>query len=671
MLLAQAIALHQAGRRTEADAAYRAVLAQDPGNARALHAHGVLRHQTGDNAGAVALITKAIAHHYPGAEAWFNLGLAQFRLGAFEDAAAAFGRAASLNPAWPEPHYDRGNALAAMGRHKEAADAFRAAVRLRPGYYQAEANLAHALKDSGQIAAAVAAYRRILLARPDLPEVHNNLATALRSLGDMRGAEAALREAVRLRPAFGEALGNLAALLRDDGRSEEAVPLAQAARTILPKDAAMAETLADCLRNTEKYEAALAAYRDALALEPGRRTARYGLAETARLAHDFASAEHGFRALLSEYPGEWNSHHDLANVLRDLGRFAEAETEYLTAIAIEETAISQAHLGATLCDQQKLPEALQTLQRAAQLQPGDANIEWFIATTQLTMGNFAEGFAHYESRLQKYKVPPLPGVEWHGEDPAGKTIFVIHEQGFGDTIQFFRYIPVLAARGARVIFRPQPALLELLRSAGGTAELIGPKDPVPAYDGYCRLLSLPHLLRRPEPIQATGPYLQARDADISSWRQRLAHLPGRRVGLAWAGNPTFTHDHLRSIDAATLEILATAPDISWVSLQKDAVAKPALPLYDAASELRDWADTAALISALDLVVCVDTGVAHLAGALGKDVWMLNRFNTCWRWLTTRQDSVWYPTLRVFRQANPGDWSKPLGDILEALAQPNS
>ena len=667
MLLAQALSLHQSGRRAEAEAAYRALLAAEPANAQALHGYGVLRHQSGDSEAAVDLIGRAIALAPGMAECHFNLALAYFRVGRLHDATAAFAEAARLKPDWPQPHYDLGNTHAAAGRLDDAARAYRTALRLRPDYREAGVNLGNVLKDAGKLDQAVAAYRRVLRAHPDLPEVHNNLGAALLAQGDELAAENSFRTAIGLRADFAEALGNLTALLGRAERFAEALPVAKAACAANPRNANFIEMQADAWRGLGDYTRALTLYRDALALEPGRFSARFGMAETFRLQRDGAAAESALRALAEELPEFWQSHHDLANVLRDTGRFAEAEAGYRHALSLRETPAGLKHLGAVLRDLQRLGEARDVLQRAAALLPKDDDIRYNIAITDLTAGRLREGFAQYDSRLAKYRVRALPGRAWAGESVRNRTVFVDSEQGLGDTIQFVRYIPALAAKGARVVLRAPAPLLRLLENFPGVAALVPRGNEAPDYDFHCQLMSLPDRLGICDPLPIEVPYLTADPGAAASWRGRLAHLPGRRVGLAWAGNPGFAADHLRSIPLPKLAPLGAVPGVSFVSLQKDAAALPEFPLADFTAELADMADTAALVAALDLVISVDTGVAHLAGALGKPVWLLNRFDTCWRWLTARDDSIWYPSLRLFRQTTPGDWSGPVAAGAAALA----
>jgi Flp pilus assembly protein TadD len=668
MDLPTALSLHQSGRRTEAAAAYQAILAREPDNPDALHAFGVLRHQAGDSEEAAALIARAIALRPYAAEFHFNLGLALFRLRRFDEAAAAFAQATRHKPDWPVPHYDLGNALHAAGRPEEAARAYRAALKLQPDYAQAEVNLANVLKATGKRAQAIAAYRRVLRRHPELPELHNNLGAALLDEGDRPAAEAAFREAIRLRPDFAEALGNLAALLIHDERFAEAVPIAETARAATPTRAGFCEMHGDALRGATKYQAAVDAYSAALAIDPAHTSARFGMAEALRLKRDLFAAEALLRDLVAEFPKAWQAHHDLANVRRHAGRFAEAEAGYRTAATLRENAATLSPLGMVLRDLNRLDEATVVLQKAYALEPANEDVRYNLATTHLTAGRLAEGFALYDSRNEKFKPTKLPGRAWTGGPLRGRTLLVAAEQGLGDTLQFIRYLPALADTGARILLRAHRPLLRLLEGFPGPAALLPNDDKLPPFDFHVRLMSLPHLLRRADPCPLPVPYLAADPGLTEAWRDRLDALPGLKVGLVWSGNPGFAADNLRSIPPTLLAPLAAVQGVTFISLQKGATEPPKLPIHDWTDELNDFADTASLMSALDLVLTVDTAAVHLAGALGRPVWLLNRFDTCWRWLTGREDSIWYPTVRIFRQPAPGDWQSVVQHAAAALAK---
>jgi tetratricopeptide (TPR) repeat protein len=659
-----ALALHQAGRRTEAELAYRARLAVAPNDADALLGLGVLRHQAGDSAEAATLLRRAATAAPTRAECHFNLGLAEFRLGRFTDAATAFAAAARLQPAWPQPHYDLGNALHAAGQLEDAVRAYRAALKLQPDFLQAEANLGNTLTAIGRHDQAIAAYRRALRRHPNEAQLHHNLGVALKAAGDSPGAEAEFRAAIVLRPDFTEALEQLARILIAANRHKDAVPAAQGACKSAPSRADLAELLGDAHRGASQLHAAIAAYERALALSPTRHSARFGMAETLRLMRDFRAAEAIFRDLVAALPGSWLAHHDLGNALRDQGRFAEAEAEYRASLAIAETPVALNHLAAVLRDLGRLPEAQAVAERGLALAPDLDDLRYNLCITHLTAGRLREGFALYDVRFSKFQVAKLPGRAWTGQPIRGRTVLVTTEQGLGDTIQFVRYLPALADTGARVVLRAPAALMRLLAGFPGVTAVLDQAAPLPAYDYHVPLMSLPDRLGLAAPCPIPVPYLAA---DPGDWRARLAALPGRRVGLAWAGNPGFAADHLRSVPPSMLAPLASVPGVSFVCLQKGAIDTPPIPMPDWTGELHDLAATASLITALDLVISVDTAVAHLAGALGRPVWLLNRFDTCWRWGAEREDCLWYPTLRQFRQAAPGDWARPVSQVTTALA----
>lgn len=274
------------------------------------------------------------------------------------------------------------------------------------------------------------------------------------------------------------------------------------------------------------------------------------------------------------------------------------------------------------------------------------------------------------------------GEPWRGEDITGRTILLYAEQGLGDTLQFVRYVPMVAARGCHVLLEVQPALVRLLHTIPGVTQIVARGDTLPPFDVHCPLLSLPRAFStRLETIPAAIPYLHADPAATAGWLAKLLNKGGLRVGLVWSGSPhnddagAHKLDRRRSIPLAEFAPLSDLPGVVLVSLQQHdpehTGTRPlVLPLIDPMADVVDFADTAALTVNLDLVIAVDTSVAHLAGGLGKPVWMLSRYDGCWRWLHGRDDSPWYPNMRIYRQTRPRDWSAVIARIhhdLGALA----
>jgi hypothetical protein len=324
--------------------------------------------------------------------------------------------------------------------------------------------------------------------------------------------------------------------------------------------------------------------------------------------------------------------------------------------------------------------AMASYRRALALEPNYAGAQMNMATCQLLMGDLKAGFAGFRARWavpdSPIRMPELPRPLWEGESLEGRSILVHCEQGLGDSLHFIRYAPLLATQAARVRVLAPPALARLLGRIPGIEIVTAPPDSA-SYDYHCPLLCLPRLLGTElATIPATIPYLAAEPDAVEAWSRRLG--PGRRIGLVWAGAPrhadraAFAVDRRRSLTLAALAPLGGLPETRFISLQKGPPAAQAkeppaaLDLFDPTDELHDFADTAALIANLDLVISVDTSVAHLVGALGRPVWLLSRFDGCWRWLLDRADSPWYPTMRLFRQPAPGDWDSVIMAARAAL-----
>jgi hypothetical protein len=363
-----------------------------------------------------------------------------------------------------------------------------------------------------------------------------------------------------------------------------------------------------------------------------------------------------------------------------LGRLEEALESYARARAIKpDYAEALYNQGNALVMLGRHREALASYERALAIKPDHAEAQWNQGLARLRLGDFRAGWKQYEWRWQR-----PDGVKsqrsfaqpvWTGQQSLqGKTILLHAEQGLGDTIQFVRYATLVARRGAKVMLEVQRTLKGLLARVEGVAGIVGRGEELPAFDLHCPLLSLPLAFGTElSSIPASVPYLAATDDRIETWSARLPPRKGLRVGIAWSGNAKHKDDRNRSIALARLAHLFAAPGVQFVSLQKDArdgeaeVLRDIPGFLDLGPELKDFADTAALISLIDLVISVDTSTAHLAGAMGKPVWVLLPFSPDWRWLLEREDSPWYPTARLFRQPMIGDWESVIGRMRRELA----
>ena len=524
---------------------------------------------------------------------------------------------------------------------------------------------------------------KALALQPDSAQAHNNRGNALERLGRFDAALSDYRKAVALAPDSPHAYTNLGVLLRNLGCPNEALASCDKAILLQPDDAEAHSNRGNVLCDLQRFQEALSSYNRAIALQPDFMAAHSNRGTVLRDLGRLAEALSCCDWVVSQQPDLAEAHNNRGSAQRDLGDFASALSSFDRALALKpDLAVGYRNRGAVLTDLGRFEEALANYERAIALQPEFPETYQNQSMCYLAMGDYERGWETYEWRWHSKSASPrhnLPGHPWLGEPPIDrKTILVHEEQGLGDSLQFCRYIPLLAARATVVLDVPR-ALVPLLSGLNGVARVIATGEPLPRFDAWIPMMSLPLVFGTTlETIPAMGPYLYANRQRSAAWKQRLAALPGRKVGLVWAGSSgiknsrKFIEDKRRSITLQHYVPLAAIPGICLISLQKgDAAAQARTPsgmtVHDWTEELDDFADTAALIDALDLIISVDTSVVHLTGALGKPVWVLNRYDQCWRWLRGRTDSPWYPTARLFTQASPGDWSGVIRDVAAALA----
>jgi Flp pilus assembly protein TadD len=473
---------------------------------------------------------------------------------------------------------------------------------------------------------------------------------ALHQAGRLADAEKIYYQVLEMQPDHFDSLHLLGVILHQRGNPTQAVRQIDVALKKRPNSSVALNSRGVVLKELKRFEEALASFDRALTLQP-----------------NYAEA-----------------HSNRGVALYEVKQFEEALASFDRALTLRpDYAEAFFNRGVTLNDLKRFEEALSSYDRALMLRPADAKAHYNEAVCRLLTGDFSRGWQQHEWRWEATSdqkrnfAHPL----WLGSDEIiGKTILLHAEQGLGDTIQFCRYVPLVADRAAHVILEVQRPLHELMRTLAGTAQIVSRGDPLPDFDIHCPLLSLPLAFgTRLDTIPSEMPYLGAPESKMSAWRDRLGKHQKTRVGLVWAGNPrkelpnANQIDRQRSIQFDRLAPLLQVTDCEFYSLQKgdDAVMQLRDTLLrqqviDWTDDLHDFADTAALIENLDLIITVDTSVAHLAGALGKPFWLLNRYNTCWRWLLDRDDSPWYPTARLFRQDDTRQWDNVIARVHAAL-----
>jgi Flp pilus assembly protein TadD len=500
------------------------------------------------------------------------------------------------------------------GKDGPAAEHFARAIRLEPKNGDYYSDLALVLSRMGEQDAAISGFRAAIHLKPDSYAAYNSLGAELRSKGQFAEAVACFGRALSLHSGYMRAHNNLGCVLREMGKPDLAIPHLEKAVALSPQTAEIHINLGSAYCDMDRLDEAMGSFRQALAIDPHCA----------------------------------NSHNNLGALLHRMGRLDEAVRAYRDAIRLDP-------------EERDAPNNM----AMALLLQGDYEQGWRLYETRWRSTHFKRGVRHFAQ------------PQWTG-DLHPKRLLIHAEQGLGDTLQFCRYLPLIDPRH-EVVFEVEAPLVDLMRQLPGVAAVVARGAPLPDFDAHCPLLSLPRVFETTlDTLPNQTPYLRADPAKVVRWAKRLEAVQGLKVGLVWAGGARPNQPELaptnrrRSMNLASLAPLAQARGVSFISLQKGPPASevhappPGMTLFDFTDDLHDFTDTAALVETLDLVIGVDTAVAHLAAAMGKPVWLLNRFDTCWRWLMNRDDSPWYPTLRLFRQPAPGDWDSVTADIAAAL-----
>ncbi len=622
----------------------RAVLEKQPTTFDALHLLGIIAAQESRAQEAAQLLGRAVAARPDSASAHANLGNVFLGLKRFEEAIASYDRALQIRPDNAMVHSNRGIALNALAQFDAAVASFDHAIALKPAFAEAYCNRGNALQELKRNEAAVASYERAIALKPDFAAAFCNRGNALQNLEQLDAAVTSYERAIALKPDYAEAYSKLGNAHQALKQHEAAVASYDRAIALKPHSAEVHYNRGIALQALKQHEAAIASYERAVALKP-----------------DFAEA-----------------HTNRGNALHELRQHAAAVACYDRAIALKPD-FAEVHYnrGIALEALRQLDAAVDSYDRAISIKPSYADAYWNKSLALLLRGDFKNGWKLHEWRWGtdslKMSMRGFAQPLWLGEEAiAGKTILLHAEQGMGDAIQFCRYARLVTDLGARVILEAPVPLLSLFTTLDGVSQLVAHGSALPPFDRHCPLMSLPLALKTEvSSIPAPIAYLRPDPAKRGRWQQKLGEKNKLRVGLAWSGGfrrfrpELWDLNERRNINLAKLAPLRNER-IDYYSLQKGLPAESDLArmkelawngpeIIDYTSELHDFSETAALIDNLDLVISVDTSIAHLAGALGKPVWILNRFDTCWRWLLDRDDSPWYPTARLYRQERAGDW----------------
>ena len=627
------------------------ILAVRPDHFDCLHLIGVIFHQRGNHVEAVRQIDLALKRNPNHAPALNYRGVALTAQDAIEEALLDFSRAAALAPDYAEAHCNRGKALRQLGRCEEALASCDRAVKLHPNYAEAYSVRGLVLFSLHRFEEALASCNRALEIAPDYAEAYCHQGLALKGLKRFEEALQSCDRALALRPGLVEALCNRSNVLRELDRFEEALASSEVALAIRGDFVEAQCASGNALLSLKHYGEALKRFDLVLAARPGFHEAHCNRGNALLHLKRHTEALQSYDRAVALKPDLAEAVLNRGKVLHKLGRFEEAIADCDRAITIKpDFADAYCERGLAVGSLGRIEEALEWYRRALELEPDCAEVHLNEAMGHLLLGNWERGWEKSEWRWEterfKHEKRPFTQPMWLGTDEiAGKTILLHAEQGLGDTLQFVRYAPLVAERGARVVLEVQRPLARLVETLPGVTQIVAKGDCLPDFDLHCPLLSLPRAFRtKLETIPNAIPYLSADVAKVQAWKDRLGRRSKPRIGLVWAGTKNYLIDRDRSLTFEQLVPLLDVAGCDFFSLQKGDEAVGQLRdgawrdrVVDFTDEIDDFYDTAALIENLDLVVSVDTSVLHLAGALGKPVWLMNRYNTCWRWLRDRDE----------------------------------
>ncbi len=722
-LLQVGLRAHQAGQLPGAEAAYRKILNADPEHPEALGLLGAIALARSHHEAAVELISAAIAVKPDFTEAYINLGTALMAMARFEEALASIEQALTLDPNSAEAHSNKGMTLIKLDRTDEAVASYRRAIEIRPDYAEAHTNLGNALKETGRLDDAAASHRKVIALNPDYAEAHNNLGGVLMAQKRPDEAVTHYRKAASLRPELFEAHTNLGVALKETGRLDDAIASHEKAIALNPDYANAHTNLGNALKEAGRLEDAAASHEKAIRLNPDLAEAHNNLGAALLKLGKPGEAVASYHKAIALNPDYADAHNNLGNAFNELGRLDEAVASHEKAIRLEPV-LAEAHnnLGAVLLDLGKLDDAVASYRKALVIKPDYAEAHsnlgialqrlgkldeavasyrkalvikpdypethYNLGLLQLLMGDYINGWEGYSWRwgvdknTETYRKLDKP--IWEGEPIEGKRLLVWTDQGIGDQIFFASIVPDLIERGIDVFLESDDRLAPLFSRSFPGATCIGSNDPAAAalereIDFHISMAELGRLFRRKiELFPIPAPYLVAEPERSALFRKRYKEqAPGPLVGIAWTSNsPVFDKNNMFAL--SDLHPLLELPGVTFVDVQYGDTIQERQAFSeetgihilhdDDVDQLVDLDTFASQLAALDLVIGIDNSLPQISSALGVPTWDFLRTNPYWCWGLDREDSYWYPGMRLFRQQQRGEWDRVIQRAARELAE---
>ena len=675
---------------------------------------GNLYQMSGDFASAIDAYQQAIQIDPNHFQSYGNLGLALSSKGKIQDAENALKKSIEINPKYADGWCNLGVIYKDNHQLEKAMDCFNQAIRLKPEFIEAFVNLANTLHELGKYAEAIDYCDQALLIQPELFQAYNNKGNIFRSMGKLKEALHCYQEAIRIHASYPEALNNCGLVLQDLKRFSEGIRFFEMAIQANPRYAIAYCNLAEAYRNLKnfpvaldfcnqaiqidpllastfntrgvvlyqlkQYEQSLSSYHQAIELNPNYPEAFCNAGVVLKALKQYTKALEYYEKAISLKPNYAIAICNQGVVLKELDRLEDALSSYNQAITLDpKFAEAYNNRGIVLKELGHNDLAFDSYQSAIALEPDHGTFHWNLSILFLLQGDFKKGFEEYEWRWKDEDVSLISGKRdfkeplWLGDQPlSGKTILLYSEQGLGDTVQFGRYVPLFAQLDCKVILEIQAPLLPLFEHLSGVHQLVARGNPLPVFDYQCPLMSLPLAFGTTlETIPPIQPIIV--DAEkITQWQLRLGPKNKPRVGLVWSGGTTHKDDRRRSIQLKDY-LSYCKDDFEYFSLQKEVRENDVEDLQNSSirhfeDNLHDFADTAALINEMDLIISVDTSVAHLAASLNKPTLILIPYAPDWRWMLDRDDTPWYPTVKLYRQTILENWQSTLHTLFNDLGE---
>lgn len=641
----QALQLHKNGKINEAKNLYLSLLATYSGSPRLLNNLAIIECQQGYFESGLEYLEQSLGIDPNQFTAYGNRGAALFALHRLDEAYSDYSKAISLNNNYAEGYYNRGILHEKYGRHEDALSDYNKAIALKSNYTNAYNNRGNVLKELKKYQEALSSYEYAISLNPRHAEAHYNRGVVLKELNRYQDAVESYTNAFSLKNDYVDAYNNCGNAFITLKRLEDALACFQKAIEINPNYAFAYNGQGNVLMELKRFDEALVSYEKAISLNS-----------------------------LSPFP-----HNGMGNVLQELKRFDDAILGYEKVMSLVPTSAgAYTNKGLAMQGLKNFDEALQNFDKAIELNPEMADPHWNKALLKILKGEYEEGWQLYEYRRYKQDLkgsyPIYEQPLWLGQESiADKTLYIYPEQGLGDFIQFCRYVPLVENLGARVVLKVPNALYATIKTMGLNARIVRNDEKVDEFDFHCPIMSLPLAFKTTvETIPNKIPYFFSDPFKRDYWQRKFAYASNSlKVGLVWSGSKDHKKDHDRSLRLEQLAPILDLP-VTFYSMQKEVRQQDKITLskFDHIQqyheELNDFSDTAAMVDCLDLIISVDTSVAHLAGAMGKNVWILISYLPDYRWMLDREDTPWYPTARLFRQPNVGDWDGTILKVREAL-----